>query len=70
VASRSPARILVFDRKSLKLLDSFGRPGVGPGEFDVLHHMTSDGKGNIYTSEVEDGHRVQKFVFKGLGAAK
>lgn len=70
VASRSPARILVFDRKSLKLLDSFGRPGVEPGEFDVLHHMTSDGKGNIYTSEVEDGHRVQKFVFKGLSAAK
>ena len=66
VASRSPARIWVFDRKTLQALDSFGRPGIAPGEFDVLHHMTTDNKGNLYTSEVEDGRRVQKFVFKGL----
>jgi sugar lactone lactonase YvrE len=66
VASRSPARIWVFDRKTLQPLDSFGRPGIAPGEFDVLHHMTTDNKGNLYSSEVEDGRRVQKFVFKGL----
>jgi hypothetical protein len=66
VASRSPARIWVFDRKTLQPLDSFGRPGIAPGEFDVLHHMTTDSKGNLYSSEVEDGRRVQKFVYKGL----
>jgi WD40 repeat protein len=66
VASRSPARIWVFDRKTLQALDSFGRPGIAPGEFDVLHYITTDNKGNLYTSEVEDGRRVQKFVFKGL----
>ncbi len=66
VASRSPARIWVFDRKTLQPLDLFGRPGIGPGEFDVLHHMTTDSKGNLYTSEVEDGRRVQKFMFKGI----
>jgi NHL repeat len=66
VASRSPARIWVLDRKTLQALDSFGRPGIAPGEFDVLHHMTTDSKGNLYSSEVEDGRRVQKFVFKGL----
>ena len=66
VASRSPARIWVLDRKTLQPLDSFGRPGIAPGEFDVLHHMTTDSKGNLYTSEVEDGRRVQKFVFKGV----
>jgi hypothetical protein len=66
VASRSPARIWIYDRKTLQPLDSFGRPGVNPGEFDVLHHMTTDAKGNLYTSEVEDGRRVQKFVFEGL----
>ncbi|MGH9139703.1 MAG: hypothetical protein ACRD2I_01030 [Vicinamibacterales bacterium] len=69
VASRSPARIWVYDRKTLHPLYSFGKPGVAPGEFDVLHHMTADSKGNLYASEVEDGHRIQKFVFKGLGAA-
>jgi sugar lactone lactonase YvrE len=66
VASRSPARIWVYDRKTLQPLDSFGRPGVAPGEFYVLHHMTADSKGNLYASEVEDGRRIQKFVFKGL----
>lgn len=66
VASRSTARIWVFERKTLQPLDSFGRPGIAPGEFDVLHHMTTDSKGNLYSSEVEDGRRVQKFVFKGL----
>lgn len=66
VASRSPARIWVIDRQSLEPLDSFGRPGIAPGEFDVLHHMTTDSRGNLYTSEVQDGRRVQKFVYKGL----
>lgn len=65
-ASRSPARIWVLDRKTLRLLDSFGRPGVAPGEFYVLHHMTTDSKGNLYASEVQDGRRVQKFVFTGI----
>jgi sugar lactone lactonase YvrE len=66
VASRSPSRIWVYDRKTLQPLDSFGRPGVAPGEFYVMHHMTADSKGNLYVSEVEDGRRIQKFVFKGL----
>jgi len=66
VASRSPGRILVFDRKTQQPVDSFGRPGVAPGEFFVLHHMTTDSKGNLYTSEVQDGRRIQKFVLKGF----
>jgi hypothetical protein len=66
VASRSPARVWVFDRKTLEPLTSFGRPGVAPGEFYVIHHMASDSKGNLYTAEVEDGHRAQKFVFDGI----
>jgi hypothetical protein len=66
VASRSPARVWVLDRKTLEPLDSFGRPGVAPGEFYVLHHMNVDSKGNLYITEVQDGKRAQKFVFKGL----
>jgi hypothetical protein len=66
VASRSPARIWVLDRKTLEPLDSFGRPGIAPGEFAVLHHMTTDSRGNLYTSEVQDGRRIQKFVLKGI----
>ena len=66
VASRSPARVWVLDRKTLEPLDSFGRNGVAPGEFYVMHHMNVDAKGNLYVTEVQDGKRVQKFTFKGL----
>jgi DNA-binding beta-propeller fold protein YncE len=66
VASRSPARVWVLDRKTLTPLDSFGRNGVAPGEFYVMHHMNVDKKGNLYVTEVQDGKRIQKFVFKGM----
>jgi DNA-binding beta-propeller fold protein YncE len=65
VASRSPARVWILDRKTLEPLDSFGRNGVAPGEFYVMHHMNVDSKGNLYVTEVQDGKRIQKFVFKG-----
>ena len=66
VASRSPARVWIFDRQTLEPLDSFGRPGIGPGEFYILHELATDSKGNLYTAEVEDGRRIQKFLFKGV----
>jgi len=66
VASRSPARVWILDRKTLEPLDSFGRNGVAPGEFYVMHHMNVDSKGNLYVTEVQDGKRIQKFVFKGM----
>jgi len=69
VASRSPARVWVLDRKTLSPLDSFGRNGVAPGEFYVMHHMNVDQKGNLYVTEVQDGKRIQKFVFKGMKQA-
>jgi sugar lactone lactonase YvrE len=69
VASRSPARVWVLDRKTLEPLDSFGRNGIGPGEFYVMHHMNVDQKGNLYVTEVQDGKRLQKFVFKGYAPA-
>jgi hypothetical protein len=66
VASRSPARLWILERKTLTPLDSFGRNGIAPGEFYVMHHMNVDTKGNLYVTEVQDGKRIQKFVFKGM----
>ena len=75
VADRSEGRILVLNRKTLETLYSFGKLGFEPGEFNILHHMTSDSQGNLYTTEVNDNfaageccRRVQKFVYKGLAA--
>ena len=73
VGNRSQARVMVFDRKTLGLLTSFGQWGSAPGEFGTLHHMAADSKGNLYVTEVTplkpENRRVQKFVYAGLAAA-
>jgi DNA-binding beta-propeller fold protein YncE len=53
-------QINILDRKSLKVLGKFGKGGTSPGEFNVLHEIAADGKGNIYTAETRS-RRVQKF---------
>ena len=42
------------------IIASFGRVGHNAGEFDNLHNLAIDSKGNIYAAEVQ-GKRVQKF---------
>jgi DNA-binding beta-propeller fold protein YncE len=59
-------KIYVLDRDSLDVLTSFGDGGRQPGEFYGVHSIASDSKGNIFTTETYQGHRVQKFVYKGL----
>jgi DNA-binding beta-propeller fold protein YncE len=70
VGNRSQAKVMVFNRKTLELLDSFGRWGSAPGEFGTLHHMAADSKGNLYVTEVTplkpENRRIQKFTFLGV----
>jgi DNA-binding beta-propeller fold protein YncE len=47
-----------------KLLKSWGRPGSGPGEFNLPHNICCDGDGWVYVADREN-HRVQ--VFDGNG---
>jgi hypothetical protein len=56
----------VANRKKLEILYQFGKRGAAPGDFQGLHHIAVDSKGNLYTAEVAPGARVQRFVFKGL----
>jgi DNA-binding beta-propeller fold protein YncE len=66
VGNRSQAKVMVLDRATLRILDSFGQWGSRPGEFGTLHHMGTDSKGNLYVTEVTPlapaNRRVQKFV--------
>jgi DNA-binding beta-propeller fold protein YncE len=48
-------------RESGKAVDRFGRAGTLPGQFLGLHNLAIDSAGNIYTTEVDSGDRVQKF---------
>jgi hypothetical protein len=43
-------------------VSSFGRTGRMAGEFKWVHNIAIDRQGNLYTSEVGFGRRVQKFV--------
>jgi DNA-binding beta-propeller fold protein YncE len=59
-------QVHILDRKTLKVLTSFGDGGRQPGMFYGVHSIAVDSKGNIYTTETYRGQRLQKFVYKGL----
>ena len=69
VADQSNSHIHVVLRKTLEVVDSFGRRGGNPGDFQGLHHIAADSKGNLYTAEAQIGRRAQKLVFTGMSAA-
>lgn len=43
-----------------KHLFSWGGPGCGPGEFNLVHSVCTDGQGNVYVADREN-HRIQIF---------
>jgi DNA-binding beta-propeller fold protein YncE len=62
------SHIAVVDRKTLTILYQFGTRGAEPGNFQGIHHIAVDSKGNLYAVEVAPGSRAQKFLFKGFSA--
>ncbi len=68
LADGANEKVHIFDRKSMTELTSFGDGGRYPGAFYAVHSIATDSKGNIYTTETYEGKRLQKFVYKGLGA--
>ena len=47
-----------------KLIKSWGKPGTGPGEFNLPHNIACDAVGQVYVADREN-HRIQ--VFDGEG---
>ena len=68
VADGKNEKIYVMDRQSLEILTTFGDGGRQPGQFFAVHSIATDSKGNIFTTETYEGRRLQKFVYKGVGA--
>jgi DNA-binding beta-propeller fold protein YncE len=62
------SHVIVADRKKLEVLYQFGKRGAAPGEFQGLHHIAVDSKGNLYAVEVAPGARIQRFAFKGISS--
>jgi 6-phosphogluconolactonase (cycloisomerase 2 family) len=70
VADGRNMKIHVLRRDTLEELTTFGDGGRQPGQFFGVHSIATDSKGNLYTTETYEGKRVQKFVYKGIGAVR
>ncbi len=57
-----PARRFVALFEDGEVLGSIGQHGENGGQFFGLHMIANDSQGNIYTGEVFNGERVQRFV--------
>lgn len=61
VADGSNQCVWKLNRENLEVIGHFGRIGRYAGQFIWIHNIAVDSKGNIYTSEVHTGKRIQKF---------
>ncbi len=68
VADGSDQKVWVLLRDTLAVVSSVGAGGRWPGHFYGVGNIAVDSKGNLYTGETYEGKRLQKFIFKGLGA--
>lgn len=57
--------VRVLSRETGETLGSFGRSGRNAGQFHWVHNLAVDSKGNIYTTEVDNAKRAQKFRYVG-----
>ena len=64
VVDSGPMRVVIFDRATMTQLGAVGTRGPRPGEFDIVHHMASDSRGNLYTAEIVTNRRAQRFLFQ------
>ncbi len=64
VVDSGPMRVSIFERETLTQIGTLGLRGPKPGEFDIVHHMAADSKGNLYTAEIVTNRRAQKFLIR------
>jgi len=64
VVDSGPMRVVIFDRQTMAQIGVIGMRGKASGEFDIVHHMAADSKGNLYTGEIVNNRRAQRFVLK------
>jgi DNA-binding beta-propeller fold protein YncE len=55
-------QIHILSRDTGAVLGSVGRSGRQAGEFHWVHYLAIDSRGNVFTTEVDTGKRIQKFV--------
>ena len=66
IADMMNGRVWILLRATHETVGWFGRNGRYPGQFIWLHSVDVDSAGNVYTTEVNTGRRVQRFVLQGM----
>ena len=61
VADDGNSMVRLLRRKDGAEVASFGHRGHNAGQFEALHQLAVDRRGNIYTGEAGGGMRIQKF---------
>jgi hypothetical protein len=65
VVDSGAMRVVIFERAAMTQIGAVGTRGANPGQFDIVHHMAVDSKGNLYTAEIVNQRRAQKLVLTG-----
>ena len=64
VVDSGPMRVVIYDRATMTQIGAIGMRSAKPGDFDIVHHMAADSKGNLYTGEIVNNRRAQRFVLQ------
>jgi DNA-binding beta-propeller fold protein YncE len=64
VVDSGPMQIIIYDREKMVEIGRVGVRGPKVGEFDIVHHMAADSKGNLYGAEIVTNRRAQRFVLQ------
>jgi hypothetical protein len=64
VVDSGPMQIVIYDREKMVEIGRVGIRGPKVGEFDIIHHMATDSKGNLYGAEIVTNRRAQRFVLQ------
>ena len=64
VVDSGPMQIIIYDREKMVEIGRVGMRGPKAGEFDIIHHMATDSKGNLYGAEIVTNRRAQRLVLQ------
>jgi hypothetical protein len=64
VVDSGPMQIVIYDREKMVEIGRVGVRGKNAGEFDIIHHMAVDSKGNLYGAEIVTNRRAQRFALQ------
>ena len=62
VADGANNEIRIMRRDDGVVVSKFGRSGRNAGQFHWVHNLALDSKGDLFTTEVDTGKRIQKWV--------